>query len=253
MPVPLPPPHPRTRRALTALAFTLACLLPASPPNHPLRSSLSRLRNSAIKASLPHYLLSGESILTLHFVDDSHLLATFTARGLLTRLPDAQETDNDQNVTALLLELPSGKILARTSWRERDRGQYLWPIGHGRFILRIRNKLTLLNPLANLAAGKAFEEEPFIELHRTIGYISLSPNADLISIETTAPAKPKSAAAVLVPVQAPTSPASSPAPARRLRRRSRSTSSAPSMTPNPASPRSSHPAVLRCRPLAESH
>jgi hypothetical protein len=139
----------------------------------------------------PRYLLLGDSILTVHFADDTHLLVTFTTRGLLKRLADAREDDADQNVAALLIEIPSGKVLARTDWRERDRGQYLWAIGHGRFVLRVRSHLALLDPMANLAAGKAFEEEPFLEFQRQIGYIDVAPTGDLLSIETVPVPKPK--------------------------------------------------------------
>ena len=194
MPVPRTQPNPRISapRAFTALALFCACILPARAAKPPVPTLSIPLEDLGYQGAPAHYLLVGDSILTLHFVDDTHLLATFTTRGLLSRLPDAEETDNDQNVTAVLLELPTGKLLGKTVWRERDRGQYLWAIGHGRFILRNRSKLTLLDPLLGLAAGesgKPFEEQTFVELHRTIGYIAVSPG--LISVESTATAKPK--------------------------------------------------------------
>ena len=89
------------------------------------------------------------------------------------------------------MNCPPAKSSAKPSWRERDRGQYLWAIGHGRFILRIRNSLSLLDPLAKLAENKPFEQQPFVDLHRTIGYIAVSAPQDLISIETTAPKSPE--------------------------------------------------------------
>ncbi len=194
MPVPRTQPTPRISppRACAALALCCACILPARAAKPPVPTLSIPLEDLGYQGVPARYLLLGDSILTLHFVDNTHLLATFTTRGLLSRLPDAEETDNDQNVTAVLLELPSGKVLARTVWRERDRGQYLWAIGHGRFILRNRSKLTLLDPLHGLAdgeSGKPFEEQPFVELHRTVGYIAVTPG--LISVESTVPGKPK--------------------------------------------------------------
>ena len=50
---------------------------------------------------------------------------------------------------AVLLELPTGKVLARTTWRLHDHAQYLWNLGHGHFLLRIRDTLTTFAPLAN--------------------------------------------------------------------------------------------------------
>ena len=130
------------------------------------------------------YMVSGLSLLTLHFVDSDHLLFTFHTHGLLTRLADSNPEDNDRRVTAVLIELPSGKELARTVWRTRDQDQYLWPLAHGRFMLRIRSKLTVIDPVAGLASGHAFEEHPFLEFKRRIGYIAVSPGGDLLSVET---------------------------------------------------------------------
>ena len=132
-------------------------------------------------------LAAGGSMFTLHFVDSTHLLFTFNNRNLLKRMPDATPEDDDRNVTALLLELPSGKVLARTEWRTRDREQYLWPLSHGRFLLRVRMHLTVIDPLANLAKEEAFREQPLLDFKRRIGYISVSHGGDLLTIETVPP------------------------------------------------------------------
>ena len=130
-------------------------------------------------------LLNGDTMFTLNFVDDTHVLVTFSTKGLLARVPDADADDQPRNVDAVLLEVPTGKVLARTTWHLRDHGQYLIPVAHGRFLLRVREKLVILAPLLHLAAGKPFEEEPFLEFKRKIGYISVSPGGDLLAIETT--------------------------------------------------------------------
>lgn len=133
----------------------------------------------------------GGTLVTVNFVDDTHLLVTFYTRALMPRLPDAQPEDSDGMVAAQLLELPSGKVLGKTEWRLRDRDPYLWAIGHGRFLLRIRNRLTLLDPLGNLAQGDPFRQEMFGEFKRRIGYLTVSPGGDLLTVETLPPAKPK--------------------------------------------------------------
>lgn len=132
----------------------------------------------------PQFLLAGSSMLTLHFVDDQHLLLTFNSRRLLKRLPNDPPEDQDRNVDAVLIEVPSGRILARTGWRLHDHGQYLWSLGHGRFVLRIRDTLTTFAPLANLPAGQPFLERPFIATDRRIAALLFSPDADLLIIET---------------------------------------------------------------------
>ena len=132
----------------------------------------------------PQFLLAGSSMLTLHYVDDKHLLLTFNCRRLLTRLPNEPPEDQDRNVDAVLIEVPSGRVLARTAWRLHDHGQYLWSLGHGRFLLRVRDTLTTFAPLANLSSGQPFRERPFISTDRRIAALFFSPDADLLIIET---------------------------------------------------------------------
>ena len=114
MPVPYLHLRRLRRRALLSLALALACILPALAAKPPVPTLSIPLEDLGFQGVPSRYLLLGDSILTVHFVDQTHLLATFTTRGLLTRLPDAQDTDNDQNVTAVLLELPTGKVLGKT-------------------------------------------------------------------------------------------------------------------------------------------
>jgi hypothetical protein len=141
--------------------------------------------------TLPNqFLLSGSSMFTVNFVDDKHLLVTFSTKKLLKRLSDCPATDQDRIVDGVLLEIPTGKELARTSWRTHDRGQYLWNLGHGHFMLRTRDALTTFAPMINLAKGDAFQERPFITTERRIGGVLLSPDADLMILETMEPPPP---------------------------------------------------------------
>ena len=166
----------------------------------------------------PHFVSPLATNFTIHFVDEKHLLLTYTARTLLARLPDTREDDDDRNVAALLLELPSGKVLARTQWRTRDRDRFLWPLGHGRFLFRVRSRLSVIDPVGNLAAGgpeHAFRQEEFLDLKRSIAYVSVSPEKDLLGVETLAP-RPKmravdADAAALARAMAGTSDAGTPA------------------------------------------
>ncbi|WP_213804582.1 hypothetical protein [Granulicella sp. dw_53] len=133
------------------------------------------------------YLLAGSSMLTVHYVDDTHLLVTFAARRLIRRIPGDPPTDQDHNTDALLLELPSGRILARTEWLFHDHGQYLWNLGHGQFLLRNRDTFTTLSPLVNLARGHAFDQRAFINSSRHIVAVILSHDNSLLTIESTDP------------------------------------------------------------------
>jgi hypothetical protein len=157
-------------------------------PNRPNDPAITLAADQYGYQPLPsRYLAAGLSMLTLNFVDSTHLLFTFHTHGLMPRLPDAAPDDNDRRITAVLIELPSGKEVARTVWRTRDQDQYLWPLSHGRFLLRIRSKLSVLDPLGGLAEGHAFSEQPFLEFKRRIGYIAISPGGELLSVETLPP------------------------------------------------------------------
>jgi hypothetical protein len=133
------------------------------------------------------YLAAGLSMFTLHFVDETHLLFTFHTRGLMERLADSAPDDDDRRITAVLIELPTGKEVARTVWRTRDQDQYLWPLTHGRFLLRIRSKLTVIDPVRKLGEGNAFAEQSFLDFKRRIGYIEISPGGELLTVETLPP------------------------------------------------------------------
>jgi hypothetical protein len=169
--------------ALPLLLLLSVTQLLARGPEPPLRIPLEPLGFQPISTQ---FLAAGSSLFTVHYVDDRHLLLTFTVRRLLSRLPNEPEDDQDRNVDALLLELPTGKVIARTSWRLHDHGQYLWSLGRGRFLLRIRDTLTTFAPLINLRNGQPFQERPFLTTNRRIRALLLSPDERLLIVETVA-------------------------------------------------------------------
>ena len=107
---------------------------------------------------------------TLDFVDDTHLLFTFHQAALMHREEKDPDQDEDQTIAALLLELPSGQVVERTTWRLHDKGRYLWALGHGRFLERERNTLYLLEH----GADREF-------LSKRTPY--LKPEGDLVSVQ----------------------------------------------------------------------
>ncbi len=175
--------HPRPRSLALALFF--CCLLShpvhARGPDPPQRIPLERFGFQTIS---PRYLLQGATMVTVDYVDAQHLLVTFGVSRLMPRLADCPADDEDRTVRAVLLELPSGRELARTEWRFHDLGQYLWSLGEGRFLLRKRDSLTIFSPLESLPSGNAFAEQPFLHFDRRIQAILVSASRDLLSIET---------------------------------------------------------------------
>ena len=208
-----PRPLPHRLLGLPLLLLLLVAPLLARGPEPLLRIPLEPL---GFPPPFTQFLAAGSSLFTVHYIDDRHLLLTFTVRRLLSRLPDEPEDDRDRNVDALLLELPSGKVIARTSWRLHDHGQYLWSLGHGRFLLRVRNTLTTFAPLVNLPTGQPFRERPFLSTNRRIGALLLSPDANLLIVESiarTTPAhRPKTPIFGPTPPQPPADASDDPTP-----------------------------------------
>ncbi len=186
MPVPTSPiassrRHPRALCALLVMLLFAAGPLLAGTRPPDLRIPLESLGYSQLPAVV---LSSGASILTLDYVDDTHLLVTFSVRRLLKRIPDDPPEDTDRNIDAVLVELPTGSVVARTSWRLHDPAQYLWPLGNGQFLLRVRDRLVTVAPLRNLKSGEPFREHHLLTSPRPIGAVLLSPDASLLILET---------------------------------------------------------------------
>jgi hypothetical protein len=131
------------------------------------------------------FMLAGSSMLTVDFVDADHLLVTFGVRRLMKREPDDPVNDDDRTIGAFLVEVASGKVLARTEWRTHDRSRYLWSLGHGRFLLRVRDRLTMFAPMAAANAGDPFRQTPIVENGRHVVAVLISPDDDLLTVETT--------------------------------------------------------------------
>ena len=154
------------------------------------------------------YLLQGATMLTVDFVDNTHILVTFGISRLMQRLADCPPDDEDRTVKAVLIDIPSGRELSSTEWRLHDLGQYLWNLGDGHFLLRNRDTLTIVSPLQNLTA-KPFGQEPFLHFSRRIEAIVVSADHDLLAIETV---KPKPHAAIDPMLKTSTQPASTTGP-----------------------------------------
>jgi hypothetical protein len=130
------------------------------------------------------FLDTGSSLLTLHFLDDEHLLVTFAERKLVPRLVGDPEDDDDRLVAGEVVELPSGNILAKTEWHMHDHSRYLWSLGHGRFLLRIGDSLSTMAPLANLNSQEPFRRTAFLSRGVRPSLVSMSSDGGLLTIES---------------------------------------------------------------------
>ncbi len=171
--------------AATLILFSVPLFAAGSPP--PLRLTFQSLGIQLLDASLGLGLVSPT---TVSFVDDRHLLVTYAVRRLMKRIPDDPPEDDDHTIAALLIDLDTGKIVARNEWRLHDYQRYLWPLGHGRFLFRQRNRFSTFAPLAHLHSAQPFEETPFLNFDRRVVAVLLSPEADFMTVETGPPLAP---------------------------------------------------------------
>ena len=147
----------------------------AAAPEH--RISLEKLGYRTVTS--PIMVREGYTMSTVDMIDDEHVLVTFNVRKLIPRLPDDLPGDQDRLVKAVVLHLPDGRVVHETEWRTHDRNQYLWPMGHGYFLLRVRNTLFRVTPM------KGFEREPLLESERPIEVLQFSPARDMLLVETS--------------------------------------------------------------------
>jgi hypothetical protein len=143
-----------------------------------------RLEAMGFQSLQQEFLVAGSSMLTVDFADKDHLLITFALRRLMKRERDGDPNDDDRTVGAFLVELPTGNVVAQTEWRLHDHAQYLWNLGHGRFLLRVRDRLTVFAPLLAGKSGDPFQQAPLLKFDRNIVAILVSSNYDLLTIES---------------------------------------------------------------------
>lgn len=139
----------RTTAGFVVLGMTASTSVLAAPrtlavPQPVVQINLSEYGYRAFSEAIAQ---SGLTVLSVHFAGEHHLLVTFASRKLLHRDPNQQEGDRDRVIHAVLFALPSGKAVAETDWRMHDGGIYLWPLTGGRFLLRVRDTLSLVSPL----------------------------------------------------------------------------------------------------------
>ncbi len=182
-----------TGRKATAAATVAFCVLVARPmlggEKQPAPAVKLSLEGLGFAGASRVFLDSGASMLSVHFLDDAHLLVTFGERKLVPRLVGDPPDDDDRLVAGEIVELPSGKILAKTEWHMHDHGRYLWPLGKGRFLIRIGDGLSTMAPLARLMSGEAGAVDPF---ERTVlpgrqgrpTLVNMSEDGGLLTIET---------------------------------------------------------------------
>lgn len=178
------------RAGMGSLAVVAAATLPVStawaekkpaPPPEPKPAVSIDVAALGYKPPGTFYMTYRLSSAAMGFFDDDHLLFTFRVGGLLARVPDDPEDDDDQQIRAVVLDLKTGQVAEKTEWRMHDRLQYLWPFEEGKFLVRQRDSLFLTD--------KALKLEPYMAFSTGVQHIQISPDRKLMLVETDEPEK----------------------------------------------------------------
>jgi hypothetical protein len=125
-----------------------------------------------------------ESMVSLDFLDEDHLLFTFHAPGLIRRQGNPAAS-NERQIRAVVLALPGGAVTAEALWSVHDRDRYLWMLNDGHFLLRDRGDLKVGDASLELA--------PLFHFRGPLLWVESDPSQDLLITESreSADVKPK--------------------------------------------------------------
>ncbi len=113
---------------------------------------------------------------SLDFLDADHVLLTFNRKKMFQRLPEPTSDHQDRVIHAVVLDLNSGQVLKEADWYLHDRRRYLWPMGHGKILLRRQNDLYIID--SNL------QERLLLKSPKDLLWVSLTPGGGQIITET---------------------------------------------------------------------
>ena len=127
-----------------------------------------------------NYLLRRQSLVSLDFLDEDRILLTFRVSGLMQRDADDKSDDKKQQIQALVLALPTGKIESRAAWTVPDRSRYLWMLNDGHFLLRVPD---------GLDEGDAqLQMKPYLRLPGRLLWIEMDPRQQVMITNSLEPA-----------------------------------------------------------------
>jgi hypothetical protein len=155
-------------------------VLPGRFPDQPsLAPALSiPVEPLAFAAPGPIYLGARNTMASLDFLDESHLLFTFHVPGLLHR--DSQGGDERQ-IRAVVLALPSGSVQANALWTVHDAARYLWMLKDGHFLIRDSDNL--------LESDASLELKPLLHFPGPLLWLGLDPAQQFLVADSFEPVR----------------------------------------------------------------
>ena len=121
-----------------------------------------------------------ESLVSLDFLDEDHLLFTFHAPGLIRREGNPRAT-NQRQVRAVVLAFPGGDVAAEGLWTLHDRGRYIWMLNDGHFLMRDQSDLK--------RGDSSLELAPLLHFRGPLLWVETNPTQDLLVAESLEPAE----------------------------------------------------------------
>lgn len=123
-----------------------------------------------------------ESMVSLDFLDENHLLFTFHAPGLIRRQGNPR-ADNERQIRALVLALTDGTVTTDALWPVHDRDRYLWMLNDGHFLWRDGSDLKL--------GDSSLALTPLFHFTGPLLWMQVNPAQDLLVTESREPAEVK--------------------------------------------------------------
>jgi hypothetical protein len=115
------------------------------------------------------------ALVELHFIDADHLMFVFNTPGLLKRDDNCPGSEAQRMVHAVVLQLPSGRVLKQADWKLYDFMDFLWGLGNGKLLLRRCNQLESI--------GADLDPQLLIEATGTVEDVSFSPDRSIVVVQ----------------------------------------------------------------------
>jgi hypothetical protein len=129
----------------------------------------------------PIYLGQRNSLASLDFFDEDRLLFTFRVPGLMHREAGSDAWNDERQIRAVVLALPSGAVAAEALWTVHDRVRYLWMLRDGHFLLRDKD---------GIEQGDAtLELKPALHFPGPLLWMEMDPSQQLLVTNSHEPAE----------------------------------------------------------------
>jgi len=115
------------------------------------------------------------AMVELHFIDADDLMFAFNTPGLLKRDDNCPDSDVQRRVHAVVLQLPSGRVLKQANWELYDFMDFLWGLGKGKLLLRRCNQFDSI--------GADLDPQVLIQGVGTVEDVSFSPDHSMVVVQ----------------------------------------------------------------------